>query len=72
MNKYKRQWRELSDEHKSRISKSCSGKPKSEEHKQHISQSMKDYWGTVEHRPEDLSMDDFLGKNNEVKPSNRG
>ena len=61
---YKRQWRELSDETKQKISQSSTNKPKSETHKAHISQSMKDYWRNVPHRPNGISMDDFLGSNN--------
>lgn len=49
---HKRQWRELSDEHREKISKSAAGKPKSAEHRAHISQAMKDYWYTVPHRPD--------------------
>ena len=69
MNKYKRKWRELSDEHKQKISQSCAGRHKSDLHKQHISQSMKDYWETVEHRPDAESghttMNDYLGISND-------
>lgn len=63
MNKYKRQWRELSDEHKEKISRAVSNKPKSAEHRLHISQAMKDYWEGVPHRPAGISMNEFLGKN---------
>ena len=59
-NNYKRQWRELSDEHKEKISQSSKNKPKSMIHRQHISQAMKEYWKDVPHKPEDLSMDDYL------------
>lgn len=65
MNNYKRQWRELSDEHKDKISQSSKNKPKSAEHRLHISQAMVDYWRGVPHKPEDaddMSMDEFLGK----------
>lgn len=63
MKNYKRQWRELSDEHREKISQASSGKPKSASHRQHISQAMKDYWEGVPHRPhQDLSMDEFLGE----------
>lgn len=62
---YKRQWRELSDETKQKISQSSLNKHKSESHKAHISQAMKDYWQNVPHRPNgELSMDEFLGRNN--------
>lgn len=45
--KYKRQYRELDDEVKEKISRSSTNKPKSEEHKLHISQGMEKYWSTV-------------------------
>ncbi len=38
MDYYKRQWRELSDEHKKKISQSSTNKPKSAEHREHKSQ----------------------------------
>ena len=68
MENYKRKWRELSDEHKEKISRACSNKPKSAEHRQHISQAMKDYWRGVPHRPEgeDITMDEFLGGDDAV------
>ena len=61
MNKYKRQYRELDDETKKKISASSKNKPKSEAHKRHISQAMADYWETVPHRPE-------ADNNNAVQP----
>ena len=63
MKHYKRQWRELADTHKEKISHSSSGKPKSMAHREHISQSLKQYWQGVPHRPDEehLSMDEFLG-----------
>lgn len=65
MKNYKRQWRELSDEHKEKISQASTDKPKSAEHKLHISQAMKDYWHSVPHRPdknnEHDAMKDYLG-----------
>ena len=44
MENRKRQYRELSDETKQKISNSSRNRPKSDQHKQHISQGMKDYW----------------------------
>ena len=44
---YKRQYRDLPDEVKQKISASTKGKRKSYDHKQHISQGMKKYWATV-------------------------
>ena len=65
MKDYKRQWRELSDEHKDKISQATANKPKSAEHRQHIRQAMLDYWRTVPHRPESESghttMKDLIG-----------
>ena len=56
---YKRQYRQLDDETKQKISMSSRNKPKSEIHKQHISQGMEKYWQTVPDKP-DL--------NNDVQP----
>ena len=41
---YKRQYRDLPDEVKQKISASTKGRAKSYDHKQHISQGMKKYW----------------------------
>ena len=62
MSEYKRQFRELSDETKDKISKSSKGKRKSYSHRQHLSQALKNYWDTV---PSRNGID-----NNSVKPSN--
>ena len=53
MNNYKRQYREIDDETKQKISISSRNRPKTETHKQHISQGMIDYWLTVPNRPDD-------------------
>ena len=55
MKEYKRQYRELSDEIKQKISNSSRNRPKSDLHKQHISQGMKDYWQNVPNRPDDTN-----------------
>ena len=55
MKEYKRQYRELSDETKQKISNSSRNRPKSDQHKQHISQGMKDYWQNVPNRPNDTN-----------------
>lgn len=47
---YKRQYRELSDATRQKISQANKNKPKSETHKMHISQAMKDYWSRVPSR----------------------
>jgi hypothetical protein len=61
-NQYKRQYRELDDTTKEKISRSSQGKPKSDLHKQHISQAMVDYWKTVPHKPEDDMREYLDGK----------
>lgn len=53
MNNYKRQYRQIDDETKLKISLTSRNKPKSELHKQHISQGMEEYWRTVPNRPDD-------------------
>ena len=64
MKNYTRQYRQLSDETKNKISTSAKNKPKSEEHKRRIQQSMLRYWQTVPNKPDSLSMDDYLNPNN--------
>ena len=51
MQTYKRQFRELDDTTKEKISQANRNRPKSEAHKERISQAMKDYWRQVPHRP---------------------
>lgn len=59
---HKRQWRELDDATRERISRSTQGKPKSELHKQRIRQALIDYWKTIPHRPKSgITMDDLIG-----------
>lgn len=60
MKEYKRQYRELEDATKQKISQSSKNKPKSETHKQHISQAMIDYWQTVPNRPNDETTTDDI------------
>lgn len=62
---YKRQYRDLPDEVKNRISASTKGRAKSYDHKQHISQGMKKYWSGVQYK-------DQRHENNEVEPLNNG
>ena len=64
MKNYTRQYRQLSDETKNKISTSAKNKPKSEAHKRRIQQSMLRYWQTVPNKPDSLSMDDYLNPNN--------
>lgn len=51
MNTNKRQYRELSDETKAKISQSMKGKSKSFTHREAISNGLKDYWKTIPNKP---------------------
>lgn len=62
----KRQYRELSDETKQKISNSSKGKSKSFAHREHLSQSLQRYWETIPHKPQETTMDEFLGKGNQT------
>ena len=61
MENRKRQYRELSDATKQKISKATTRKPKSESHKEHISQAMKRYWAGIPSKYQHSTMDDLLG-----------
>ena len=50
---YKRQYRQMSDETKAKISQSLKGRSKSYSHAQHISSGMRSYWSTVKDKPTD-------------------
>ena len=60
MENRKRQYRELSDITKQKISVSSKGKAKTSSHKEHISQAMKRYWSSVPSKPKPTSMDDYF------------
>lgn len=60
---YKRQYRDLPDEVKQKISASTKGRAKSYDHKLHISQGMKKYWSSVPSKPQSH-------ENNDVEPIN--
>ena len=60
---YKREFRDLPDETKQKISNSTRGKRKSSTHKEHIRQGMLKYWSGVEWR-------DRSHENNDVEPLN--
>ena len=49
----KREYRDLRDDTKMRISQSLKGRSHSETHKQAISNAMKAYWATIPYRDED-------------------
>lgn len=50
-NTQKRQFRELSDETKAKISQAMKGKTKSFTHKENISSGLKNYWSTIPNKP---------------------
>jgi len=52
---YKRQYRQLNDDVKERISASTRNRPKTEQHKEHIRQGMLQYWQTVPDKEDDLN-----------------
>lgn len=49
---YKRQYRELSDETKSKISKSLKGRQLSDSHRKAIADSLRNYWQSVKSKYE--------------------
>ena len=49
----KRQYRDLRDDTKRRISQSLKGRSFSNSHKQAISDAMRQYWATIPYRPND-------------------
>lgn len=51
MENTKRQFRELSDETKAKISQAMKGKSKSFIHKENISNGLKNYWKAIPNRP---------------------
>ena len=55
MEQKKRQFRELSDETKEKISNSTRDRAKSAQHKQNISQGMIKYWETIPNKPQPSS-----------------
>lgn len=52
---YKRQYRQLNDDVKERISASTRNRPKTGQHKEHIRQGMLQYWQTVPDKEDDLN-----------------
>lgn len=55
MEQNKRQFRELSDETKEKISNSTRGKTKTAQHIQNISKGMIKYWETIPNKPQPSS-----------------
>lgn len=58
----KRQYRQLNQATKDKISRSATGRAKTQQHKERIKQSMLRYWSTIQDKPQDLTMDDYLGR----------
>lgn len=58
---YKRQFRELTDETKGKISNSLKGRHLTQQHRNAIAHSLKDYWATVKsiHDVEQNNNDDL-------------
>lgn len=56
-NTNKRQFRELSDETKAKISQSMKNKSKSITHKENISNGLKNYWKTIPNKPSNKKRD---------------
>ena len=57
-----RQYRELSDTTKQKMSQAAKGKKRSAQHCLHLSQALKRYWAGIPNMP--MSMDEFLGVDN--------
>lgn len=53
-----RQYRELSDVTKSKISQAMKGKSKSFTHKENISNGLKDYWKKIPNKPTNDKVED--------------
>ena len=53
-----RQFRELSDETKNKISMAMKGKSKSYTHKENISNGLKDYWKKIPNKPTSEKVED--------------
>lgn len=50
---YKRQYRQMSDETKQKISQSLKGRSKSMTHKENIKNGLIDYWKNIHNKPTD-------------------
>lgn len=64
MSNQKRQYRQLSDTTKKRISQSLKGRSKSSQHAQKISDGLKSYWETIPNAPD--------AENKSVEPESDG
>ena len=62
MKKYKRQYRELSQETKDKIRNAQKNKKKSADHRLHISQAMAQYWANIPHRPDSGNVTTYQGE----------
>ena len=61
----KRQFRQLNDDTKQRISQSLKGRGLSDSHKQAISNGMRAYWSTIPNKPNDGNNENKNSINNE-------
>ena len=64
---HKRQYRELSDETKNKISNATRGKSKTFTHRQNLSKALTAYWETVPNRPQPSSGETSTPNNGGVK-----
>ncbi len=62
-----RQFRDLDDEVKQKISASTKGKSKSYDHKLHISQGMKKYWDSIPYKDGHRNNNDTNQENHETQ-----
>ena len=66
----KRQYRDLCDDTKMRISQSLKGRSHSETHKQAISDAMRQYWATIPYRPSDNNESNNLNDETSMQTKN--
>ena len=66
----KRQYRDLRDDTKMRISQSLKGRSFSDSHKQAISDAMRQYWATIPYRPSDNNESNNLNDETSMQTKN--
>ena len=66
----KRQYRDLRDDTKMRISQSLKGRSFSDSHKQAISDAMPQYWATIPYRPSDNNESNNLNDETSMQTKN--
>lgn len=72
MNNSKRQYRELSDMTKMKISQSLKGRGKSETHKEAISNGLKEYWKGIPNKPTSTPTEPTIPTSQSDKPLQNG